>query len=322
MPRPCSRGLIPMSISSKHASSHGNHGIIVVDKPEGLSSARTIHYLKKFSWVNKVGHTGTLDPFATGIMICGINQGTRLSQFFLKGDKTYVAELVLGIETDTQDATGKIVSAACPENVMALTEAEIRETIKSFEGEQQQSPPIYSALKHQGEPLYKLARMGKPVQKPPRPITIKEIRIFKIALPSVIFEVSCSSGTYIRTLSADIGNRLKCGGHLKTLRRTESCGFTLKEAVPFSLLETLENEEILKQRIIPMSTALKNMDEVIIDQETEKKIKVGMPLENHSIPLFLHGPYVKLVNADQSLIAVVTHDGDTSEYKYCCVFNH
>ncbi|MBU0993848.1 MAG: tRNA pseudouridine(55) synthase TruB [Proteobacteria bacterium] len=309
-----------MTKTREDAFKNTDHGIIVIDKPEGLTSARAIYHLKKIPWVKKVGHTGTLDPFATGVMICGINQGTRLSQFFLKGDKTYVAELILGIETDTQDATGNIIAERF-ENVHRLTDQQISDTIKAFEGFQEQLPPVYSALKHHGVPLYKLARMGNPIQKPARSIHIKHIDILRIDKPSIWLEVSCSAGTYIRTLCADIGKKLMCGGHLKTLRRTESCGFTLKDAIPLSILNELDEEEKLKDKMIPMSTALKSMDEMIVDGEMEKRIKSGQPLGTPADNPLPKGPYMKIVTPNKELVAVVKYESGAS-YKYCCVFNH
>lgn len=322
MQRPCSRDSISTSPSKEAASSPGLHGMLIIDKPEGISSAKAIQSLKKIPWIKKIGHTGTLDPFATGLLICGINQGTRLSQFFLHGGKTYEAELILGIETDTQDATGKIV-AASPEKLDGVTEAEIRKIIKTFEGAQLQSPPIYSALKHEGVPLYTLARMGTPVQKPPRPIVVKEITILRIDLPSVFLEISCSGGTYIRTLCSDIGKKLNCGGHLKTLRRTESAGFTLSDAVSFQAIKEIGACDALKEKLIPLSSALKNMAARIIDSAAEQRIKEGKPLNGILGPVPESGPgLLKLLNADQRLIAVVSGEGGVSEYQYCCVFNH
>ena len=144
-------------------------GILVVDKPAGLTSAKVVARVKKLLGARKVGHTGTLDPFATGVLICCINKATKLSRFFLKGWKKYTAVLHLGIETDTQDSTGSVISVV---NAVALDERFIRTVFQQFEGTIEQVPPVYSALKHKGVPLYKLARNGKPVQKPARQVTI------------------------------------------------------------------------------------------------------------------------------------------------------
>jgi tRNA pseudouridine55 synthase len=176
-------------------------GIIVVDKPADITSARVVARIKKFFGAPKAGHTGTLDPFATGVMVCCINNATRLSRFFLHGNKKYEALLHLGIETETQDSTGTII-ATCDE--VHFSDKTIQTVFKQFEGTLYQHPPIFSALKHKGIRLYKLAREGKPVQKPPRRISISYIKILEIDQPLIRFEVSCSAGTYIRTLCADI----------------------------------------------------------------------------------------------------------------------
>ena len=321
MPKPCSKEQDGIDDPIHRPC----NGIMVIDKPEGLSSAKTISYLKKKSWVKKIGHTGTLDPFATGIMILGINQGTRLSQFFLKGDKSYQAELVLGTNTDTQDATGTVTDSFPDEAVRELTSDHIIQTVKTFEGKQLQSPPVYSALKHKGVPLYKLARQGKPVQKPPRPVHIYHIRIMEIEKPSVRLEISCSSGTYIRTLCADIGKALQCGGHLRTLRRTESCGFTLADAVLFSDINEPDNDAYLKTRLISMSSALKHMPEIAVDPHMEKKIRMGQPIKIGTIEgphLETNDKYLKIINKKNELIAITTHEKGDAIYTYCCVFNH
>lgn len=299
------------------------NGIIVIDKPSGCSSAKAVAELKKVSWVHKTGHTGTLDPFATGVMICGINKGTRLSQFFLNGNKTYRAELILGLETDTQDYTGKPVSEKS-ENLDHISNELIEATIKAFEGPQKQLPPSYSALKHNGVPLYKLARKGKAIQKPARNITIYSITILSINSPSVWFEVSCSSGTYIRTLCSDIGKKLGCGGHLKTLRRTESCGFTLESATPLSQINDLEKQGTLTDKVISLSQALKEMPEYIADKEMTEKIIHGQALnkKDYTLPFSAtKKEFIKIINKSDRLLAILTDSEENGNYKYCCVFN-
>ncbi len=179
-------------------------GILVIDKPANLSSARVVAAVKKALKAGKAGHAGTLDPFAEGVLICCINQATRLAGFLLHGTKKYIAELKLGQETDTQDLTGTVVATA---NTVDYSPQTIQSVFESFKGSIEQLPPVYSALKHKGVPLYKLARRGQPVQKPPRQVQIYDICVDDVDLPYVRFEVSCSAGTYIRTLGADIGQK-------------------------------------------------------------------------------------------------------------------
>ena len=168
------------------------------------------------------------------MLVCCINQATRLAGFLLHGNKKYVAELRLGQETDTQDSTGTVVASAEPGD---YSRQAIQAVVESFSGTIEQLPPVYSALKHNGVPLYKLARRGRPVQKPPRQVQIYDIGVQDIDLPYIRFEVSCSAGTYIRTLGADIGKQLGCGGHLSALKRVESSGFGLDQAIALPQLE-------------------------------------------------------------------------------------
>jgi tRNA pseudouridine55 synthase len=174
------------------------NGIVVVDKPEGISSAGVVARVKGIFGARKVGHTGTLDPFATGVLICCINQATRLSQFFLKGDKTYEAELVLGVVTDTQDATGTVVERHPWVDCRWNRSGKRRRGLWA----PSQVPPVYSALKHRGTPLYKLARRGRPWKNRPGRYGLHRLEVLDVNLPAVRFSVSCSSGTYVRTLCA------------------------------------------------------------------------------------------------------------------------
>lgn len=205
-----------------------NSGVLILDKPPGITSAGAVARVKRLTGVSRVGHAGTLDPLATGVLVCATNQATRLCRFFLAGRKTYEAVLTLGQETDTQDAAGSPVGEPRP---VTMSAEAVGEAFSRFRGNFLQQPPAFSALKQDGVPLYRLARRGTPVQKPPREVTVFELRIDEIRLPDVRFTVSCSAGTYVRSLCADIGRTLDCGGHLKSLRRLKSGLFTLEQAV-------------------------------------------------------------------------------------------
>jgi tRNA pseudouridine55 synthase len=296
-------------------------GFLVVDKPDGITSARVVDRVKKVLGVRKAGHTGTLDPFATGVMICCVNQATKLARFFLHGHKTYQAVLCLGIETDTQDITGTVLSTSEIQD-SEVKEERIRRIFKRFEGETDQIPPIYSALKHKGTPLYDLARKGKPVQKPPRRIFISSLNILDISLPEIHFEVSCSAGTYIRTLCADIGTSLGCGGVLKALRRTESCGFTLEDAVALSEMESLTSSGEIQNRMISMADGLPGMPVHVADKGLMQKIRYGNPLSRKDVPPPEGlAEFIKIVDTENNLLAVLSSQKDTDKYKYCCVVN-
>ncbi len=298
-----------------------HHGFVVIDKPENMSSARVVSHVKRTLDAKKVGHAGTLDPFATGVMICCVNRATRLARFFLGGDKKYEALLHLGIETDTQDATGHIISE---DRVPDCSESEIQAVFRSFTGPLQQMPPVYSALKHKGIPLYKHARRGKPIQKPARQIVVQALHITDIQLPYIRFEVTCSAGTYVRTLGADIGNALGCGGHLKTLRRTQSSGFAIADAMTLEVFEERAAAETFSRYAVGMTEALETMPGRTADKELKSKIVNGVPLTQKDVILGKSadkGNFIKIIDANRELLAVIEQNETPGEYHYCCVFN-
>lgn len=302
------------------------NGILIVDKPQGITSARVISRIKRISGINKIGHTGTLDPNATGIMICTINRATRLSRFFLTSSKKYAAVLKLGVETDTLDATGSIVAT---HQVDTVSEHAVVEACKQFEGEIYQIPPAYSALKHNGVPLYKYARNGTPVTKPPRKVFISYINIIDINLPEIRFETECSSGTYIRTLCADIGNMLGCGGHLKALKRIGCGGFDIHDAIPLADIESHRTLETINHRLIPMSDALSKMMSYVADNGLMEKIKDGKSIPLTEIQTGIQvgkkdtdSAFIKIIDNKNQLLAIVSPDEDNGRYNYCCVFHN
>jgi len=295
-------------------------GILLIDKPVGITSAGVVNRIKRIAGIRKAGHTGTLDPFASGLMVCTVNQATRLSRFFLCSRKKYEGLLVLGVETDTQDATGRVLKTS---RVDHIPEADIHGACKRFEGEIEQVPPAFSALKHQGVPLYKYARQGKPVIKPPRRVSVSYIRIDEINLPEIRFETECASGTYIRSLCADIGKALGCGGHLKRLNRIETAGFHLGEAMPLTEMDAFSSIDALGNRLIPMADALLSMAAHVAGSNVLEKIRYGKPLTTEDIPAGMamgKGGYIKITDADNRLLAVVSPSGQEGRYNYCCVF--
>ncbi|MBN2565072.1 MAG: tRNA pseudouridine(55) synthase TruB, partial [Candidatus Eisenbacteria bacterium] len=202
--------------------------VFVVDKPSGLTSHDVVARVRRALRTRRVGHAGTLDPSATGVLIVLVGRATRLAQFFVECGKRYHGRLVLGSATDSHDARGAITAVSPYEHV---TEREIERVFREFEGEIDQVPPMVSALKHDGTPLYVLARRGETVEREPRKVRIASLRLMSVALPVVEFDVSCSRGTYVRMLAHDIGHKLGTHAHLKTLTRTEVGPFSLDEAV-------------------------------------------------------------------------------------------
>lgn len=311
-----------MPSDSKHKLDCGTppDGVIIIDKPADMTSAAVVNRIKRLTGVRKAGHTGTLDPFATGVMICPINRATRLARFFLGDHKKYAATLHLGIDTDTQDHTGNPIAVQPVGDIPADT---IERVFAGFVGPLEQVPPAFSALKHKGVPLYRYAREGRPVQKEARPVHIFSIEIRSIQLPDIDFEVECSSGTYIRTLCADIGRALGCGGHLKSLVRLKSSGFTMEDAFSLSCVEEKASANALTDCVVPMTEALRGIATFRADDELRDKIVHGRPLTMSDVPWPVDSPnwpYVKLTDAENRLLAVIHIPENKFEYQYCCVF--
>lgn len=213
------------------------HGVIVVDKPGGMTSARVVGAVKRALGVKKIGHTGTLDPMATGVLPLCIGEGTKIAGYLLAEDKSYEGELLLGVETDTLDREGK-VTAEDPEGAARVTREQLLAAMAALTGPIQQVPPMYSALKKDGKRLHELARKGVEVERPPRSIVVHSFELLSFEDRRARFAVSASKGTYVRSLVLDVGRSLGCGAHLTELRRTRSGRFDLKEAVTIAQLES------------------------------------------------------------------------------------
>ena len=228
------------------------NGILLVDKPAGMTSHDVVNAVRKMFNIQKAGHGGTLDPSATGLLILLIGNGTKLSDKIMGGDKTYEGVMKLGLETDTQDADGETLTERGCEGV---TEEALREAVASFKGDQYQLPPMVSALKKDGVPLYKLARKGEVVEREPRFIHVYDFRITEFGLPESRIFVKCSKGVYVRTLCHDVGAKLGCGGILQSLRRTQSGKFNVENATAFATLKTTPRADFAKL-LLPLSVAV------------------------------------------------------------------
>ncbi len=245
-------------------------GVLIVDKEEGETSFSVVSKVKKLLQVGKVGHAGTLDPFATGLLLVLIGQGTKLSPYLMAGDKTYLGTLTLGTETDTLDRTGRVTNV---KPVPKLDPELVRERAEAFVGETEQTPPSFSALKVQGKRAYSLAREGLPVNLEKRRVRIREWTILSLDLPDVTFRVVCSSGTYVRTLAADLGRALGVGAHLKTLRRTAIGPYRVEDALGSGDMGAAA--EMVKGRIVPVRYALPHFTEVEVDENTALRVRRG-----------------------------------------------
>ncbi|MBE6644133.1 MAG: tRNA pseudouridine(55) synthase TruB [Ruminococcaceae bacterium] len=249
------------------------NGIIVINKEDGISSFAVVSRARRLLGAEKAGHTGTLDPMATGVLPVLVGRAVKASEYMLTSDKHYLATLLLGITTDTEDITGDelSVSDAIPE------ESAVFEAIYSMLGDSEQIPPMYSALKVGGKKLCDMARRGEAVERQPRPITVHAIEARKINDREYEIDVKCSKGTYIRTLCADIGAKLGCGAVMKTLVRMEASGFTLKDAVTLGELENMTDEERCA-RIIPTEYIFRNERRVTLPPFFARLARCGVEI--------------------------------------------
>jgi tRNA pseudouridine55 synthase len=223
-------------------------GVLLVDKAEGMTSHDVVALARRKLGTKKIGHCGTLDPIATGLLLLTIGRGTKVQDLLMSEDKEYAGTFVLGVTTDTQDREGEVIQER---PVPALEQDQIRSTFERFRGDFYQLPPMVSAKKHGGVPLYKLARQGKTVEREPRLVHVYRYTIDRIELPEIDFSVLCSKGFYVRTYVHDIGEALGCGGHLKALRRTRSGRFDVANAVTVDEIKRAPREEIL-QRLLSL----------------------------------------------------------------------
>ncbi|MBW1943050.1 MAG: tRNA pseudouridine(55) synthase TruB [Deltaproteobacteria bacterium] len=247
-------------------------GIILVDKGVGESSFDVVRKIKKALGIKKVGHAGTLDPFATGLLIVLVRQGTKLAPYLMSGKKTYRGTLRLGVETDTQDPTGQTVSTR---PVPEISLEEIRRHALGFIGEIEQVPPAFSAVKHQGKRAYEFARKGIAIDLKKRRVRIHSLEVLGVSLPEITFQVVCSGGTYVRTLAADLGKQMGPGAHLRELRRLGNGPFRVQDALHSEEIETPRSRSVLEDGIIPLRNALPDMAEVHTDGVMAKRIRNG-----------------------------------------------
>lgn len=255
------------------------HGIINVYKEKGFTSHDVVAKLRGICKQKKIGHTGTLDPEAVGVLPVCLGSATKLCDMLTDKTKEYVAVLKLGVVTDTQDLTGTILE----EHPVTVTEEQIREVIFSFQGDQLQIPPMYSALKVNGKKLYELAREGKEVERAARPITIHEIEILKEELPEITIRVSCSKGTYIRTLCHDIGQALLCGGAMASLTRIRVGSFQIGQAYLLAKLQQLSDEGRLSEAVLPVEEVFSHLPVMHVEEAGMKALLNGNQLKKSEL---------------------------------------
>lgn len=250
------------------------HGVFLLDKPQGVSSNDIMQKVKRLFKANKAGHTGALDPLATGMLPICLGEATKFSQFLLDSDKRYVATAKLGERTDTSDAEGQVVQS----REVNVAEADILAALSAFRGEILQVPTMFSALKHNGKPLYEYARAGITVEREARPITIFELKFIDYQAPFLTLEVHCSKGTYIRTLVDDLGEALGCGAHVTMLRRLAVADYPIEEMMPIEdlalLADSFPNSE-LDRLLLPMDTAVASLPQLNLTAKQTKAVGFG-----------------------------------------------
>ncbi len=293
------------------------NGIIIIHKEAGFTSHDVVAKMRGILKQKKIGHTGTLDPQAVGVLPVCLGSGTRLCDMLTDKDKEYVAELLLGVSTDTQDITGTILAQKAPE----VSGEQVREVILGFIGDYAQIPPMYSALKVDGKKLYELAREGREVERKARPVKIHSIEILEMALPVVKMRVACSKGTYIRTLCADIGDKLGCGGTMKSLARTRAGQFVLDDAITLSELERLRDEGRVREAVTPVAALFADCPALRVREEWAHLLENGNALRprhvgeagGRRLPCE-NGQRVRMYRGDGSFAGLYAYDTEKEQY--------
>lgn len=281
-------------------------GCLIIDKPEDWTSHDVVGKLRKILRTKRIGHTGTLDPFATGVLVALVGKATRLAQFLDKDVKEYEAEIAFGFETDTGDRTGTQKAEGKRQNISA---EEIEKVLPEFRGEILQTPPMYSAKKIEGKKLYELARKGVEIEREPVKVKIygleliKETQNSKLKTQNFSVRVACSAGTYIRTLAEDIGKRLETGAHLAELRRRRAGKFDLSKAVTLEELEKQVAENRIGEIAISMNEAISHLPQIILSEEEILKTRNGQKLKSENLAA-KDGENVRIIDEGENLLAV------------------
>ncbi len=277
-------------------------GILLVDKPSGPTSFDIIRTVRKRANQRKVGHAGTLDPLASGLLAVCLGQGTKLVPYLMAGEKRYEFRVALGEETDTLDSQGAVVETA---RVPAIDEPAVREVLDGFLGTISQIPPEYSAIKQNGEALYKKARRGEAVAPRPRAVEIYAMDLKTIAPRELTLEVRCAKGTYVRSLARDIARALGTVGHITSLRRTAASGFTIADACP---LETLTDDRIdVSSLLLPLEKGIPHLTQITVDEAAERAVRCGQPVEPPMDTAIAEDETVALITSRGSLLCIAVH---------------
>ena len=279
------------------------NGVINVYKEPGFTSHDVVARLRGILKQKKIGHMGTLDPNAVGVLPVCLGKATKLCDILSEKDKTYNATLLLGLDTDTQDTSGEVISKADTDSIMELSEDKVFETIKSYIGDYDQIPPMFSAIKIGGEKLYNLARRGEVIERPARHCRIIDITVTKMELPRVDLHVTCSKGTYIRTLCHDIGKDLGVGGCMEKLVRTKVERFSVEDSITLKQIEEFRDNNTLEDYITPVDEMLENYSKCMVSKGAEKLVYNGN--------IFTSGnTFLKMNHEDGQIVRVYTSEGE------------
>jgi len=293
------------------------HGIINIYKEKGFTSHDVVAKLRGITGQRKIGHTGTLDPDATGVLPVCLGKATKLCNLLTDKDKTYETVLLLGKTTDTQDVSGAVLEEQTTDY---LIEEAVQECIRGFIGSYDQLPPMYSAIKIGGKKLYELAREGKEIERKARTVTIHDIQVREIDLPRVKMEVSCSKGTYIRTLCHDVGQRLGCGGCMEELIRTRVGRFTLNDSISLAEAEKLKANGTLQEIIIPIDAMFETYQRIVLSGEAQRLAYNGNTFTIPGGSDHYDDEYVRVYNSDGRFIAIYSYSNEKKNFQIVKMF--
>ncbi len=309
-PHPCP---FQLDLPPRALAPRGLNGILNINKPQGYTSHDVVAVIRRMARGVRVGHAGTLDPLATGVLLVCLGRAVRVSEYLTEHAKTYRARVRLGIITDTYDATGTILA----QNAVTVTRQQVKDALMSFLGTSVQTPPAYSAIKQDGVRLYKLARRGITPARDARPIEIYSLTLREIALPDVEFEVHCSKGTYLRALAHDLGTRLGCGACLTALTRLASGNFRLEDAVTLDQVRTAFAQQYVERLLHPLDAALLHFQAVAVNSENMRRIQYGHTL--HCGRAYAT-PLLRVYAPDGECIALLEQSRTPGEWKPAKVF--
>ena len=293
-------------------------GILNIDKPSGITSMDVVRRIKRASGQKRVGHGGTLDPFASGVVPVCLGRATRMMEYLVDGTKDYHATVRLGVETDTYDVDGEVIEERDPSDIDLEA---IQRALRPFEGMIEQVPPMFSALKKDGKRLYDMARAGIEVEREPRPVHVLGIDVVDWSSPDLIIDVTCGRGFYMRSLAHDLGEALGCGGHLRELTRTRNSAFHIDEALSLEEAETYFSDGTWDEVIHSPDIAVRSMPAIVVDKGVAERVRNGRPLPGAlRIPFEKPGEECRVYGSDGEFLALMSFDRSAGQWRPKKVF--